>query len=112
MKNKHSLSNNYYYCFPLASLTVTLTSSGDNIAGEQYNLTCTAVINGSSDIPVISWNTTTSDETTLYYDHGTYSKVLQFDPLQTSDQFSYLCIVKVADIIQEHVFSLVVKSKE
>ena len=85
-------------------------SSGDNTAGEQYNLTCTAVINGSSDIPVISWNRTGADET-VSYENGTHSKVLQFDPLQVSDQNIYLCEVRVVDVTWENVFNVTVKSK-
>ena len=85
-------------------------SSGDNTAGEQYNLTCTVVINGSSDIPVISWNSTGADET-VSLENGTHSKVLRFNPLQVSDQDIYLCEVRVVDIIREDVFNVTVKSK-
>ena len=98
-----------------ASLTITLSSSGDNTAGEEYNLTCTAVINGSSDAPTISWNRTRSEEMNqiiMSYDNGTHLNVLQFNPLQVSDQNTYSCEVRVVGITLEDVFSVTVKSKQ
>ena len=68
------------------------------------------MINGSSDIPIISWNSTESDET-ISYDNGTYSKLLQFDPLQVFHDNIYLCQVKVVDIVNEQMFNLTVQSK-
>ena len=100
----------YNSLHPTASLLVTVTFSGNNIAGESFHITCTAVINGSSDTPTISWNTTESDET-VSYDNGTYSKLLQFDPLQVSHDNTYKCQVEVADIIDEQLFDLTVQSK-
>ena len=95
---------------PIASLLIAITSSGNNIVGEMYNLTCTAVISGSPDIPIISWNSTETDET-VSYDNGTYSKLLRFDPLKVTHDNVYMCQVKVADIIEEQLFNLTVQSK-
>ena len=88
---------------------ITLTSSGNNIAGEAYYLNCTAVISGSSDTPIISWNSTESDRT-VSYTNGTYSKVLHFDPLQVSHDSVYTCQVEVADIIDREMYNLTVQS--
>ena len=75
--------------------------------GEQYNLTCTVVINGTHDIPRvnITWNSTISSDT-ISYDNGTYISVLQFDPLQESHHDHYQCSVAVADIVREMSFYL------
>ena len=86
------------------------TSSGNNVAGETYSLTCTAVIIGSSDTPVISWKSTVSNETESY-GNGTYYKVLHFDPLQVSHDDIYVCQVEVADITDEQQFNLTVQSE-
>ena len=93
-----------------ASLAIVITSSGKNIAGEKYNLTCTVKINGSSDIPNISWNNSVSDES-IFKDNGTYSSVLYFHPLFFSDQGVYKCWTKVADITDIQTYYLTVKGK-
>ena len=63
------------------------------------------MINGSSDVPNISWNSTISAET-VYYDNGTYLSILQFDPLQESHHDHYQCLVTIADIAKEELFNL------
>ena len=89
-----------------------LTSSGENIAGEKYNLTCTVVINGTHDTPRvnITWNSTISADT-ISYDNGTYISVLQFDPLQEFHRDHYQCSVAVADIVEDKQFYLNVQGK-
>lgn len=100
------------YLFLLAaSLAIVITSSGKNIAGEKYNLTCTVKINGSSDVPNISWNTSVSDEI-IFKGNGTYSSVLQFHPLLFFDQGMYKCQAKVADITDIQAYYLTVKGKQ
>ena len=86
-----------------ASLEINIASSGENMAGENYNLSCTAVINGSFDVPNIVWNSTVYAET-ISYDNGTYISILQFDPLQESHRDHYQCSVAVADIVKEMSF--------
>ena len=83
---------------------MTITSSGKSIAGEKFNLTCTVVINGSPDVPSISWNSTISAEET--FDNGTYISILQFDPLQESHRDHYQCLVIIADIAEKELFNL------
>ena len=90
-------------------MTIETISSGNNIVGEKYNLTCTVMINGSSDVPSISWNSTVSAETIFHNNAGTYLSVLQFDPLQESHRDLYQCLVKVADITEEELFYLTVQ---
>lgn len=74
-----------------------------------YNLTCTVMINGSSDIPNISWNVTVPVSETIHYDNGTYISILQLDPLQESHRDHYQCLVTVADIAKEELFNLSVQ---
>ena len=90
-----------------ASIITEITSSGENIAGEKYNLICTVVINGTHDTPRvnITWNSTISADT-ISYDNETYMSVLQFDPLQESDRDHYQCSVAVSDIVDEESFYL------
>ena len=66
------------------------------------------MVNGSSEVPDISWNSTISAETTSYH-NGTYSSVLQFDPLRESHRDHYRCSVPIADIVREEIFSLTVQ---
>jgi hypothetical protein len=94
---------------PGASLDVQITSSGNSFAGEKYNLTCTVVINGSPDVPIISWNSTISAEETISSGNGTYMSILQFDPLQKSHRDHYQCSVAVADVVEEKIFNLSVQ---
>ena len=96
----------------VASFSVTITPFGNNTAGEQFNLTCTVVINESeSDVPFISWNSTETDETIEAKHNGTYSKVLQFDPLQASHMNVYICRVEVVDVYDKKLYDLTVQSK-
>ena len=89
-----------------------ITSSGENIAGEKYNLTCTVVINGTHDTPRvnITWNSTISADI-ISYDNETYMSVLQFDPLQESHHDHYQCSVAVADIVEDKQFYFSVQGK-
>ena len=87
-----------------------VTSSSTSFAGDMHNLTCTVVINGSSAVPNISWNSTISAET-ISYDNGTYISILQFDPLQESHRDHYRCSVAVADIVEDEHFYLNVQGK-
>ena len=66
------------------------------------------MINGSPDVPNISWNSTIPAELTAY-DNGTYISVLQFDPLQESHRDHYQCSVAVADIVEDKQFYLIVQ---
>ena len=87
-----------------------VTSSSTSFAGDMHNLTCTVVINGSPDVPNISWNTSIPAKLTTY-DNGTYISVLQFDPLQESHRDHYQCSVAVADIVEIEQFYLNVQGK-
>ena len=108
--NKHSIDHAIF--FPLiASLTITITSSGRAIAGENYALTCAVKINGSYDVPVISWNSTLSNNSTSSYYNGTFFKVLSFHPLRFSHRNSYTCEVRISDIISTEVFHLRVRGR-
>ena len=93
-------------------IATEIMSSGENIAGEKYNLTCTIVINGTHDTPRvnITWNSTIPAEI-ISYDNGTYISILQFDPLQESHRDHYQCLVAVADIVEDNQFYLNVQGK-
>ena len=68
------------------------------------------MINGSSDIPNISWNSTVSTDTISHNNNNrTYLGILQFDPLQESHHDHYQCLVMIADITKEKMFNLTVQ---
>ena len=95
--------------FPAASLLIEVSTAGKNIAGETFNLTCTVVIIGSSDVPNISWNSTVSTDTISYNYNRTYLGIVQFDPLQESHHDHYQCLVTIADITEKEMFNLTVQ---
>ena len=95
-----------------STLTVTLvvanTPSESNIAGEQFNLTCSASVDGTAVVPSFQWlgpdgmNMITTDSlvitgTTSGVMSGsfTHASILQFDPLQSSHEGSYTCQITV-----------------
>ena len=98
----------------IASLTVTITASGENTAGEHYSLTCTVEVVGSSDVPTITWITTepemmsqTSDDNSTHV----RSNILSFTPLKESHANNYTCVVNVVDITVTKSYLLDVQSK-
>ena len=98
--------------FLAASRAIEITSSGNNVAGEKYNLICTIVISGSSDVPSISWNSSRMSYEIVSNGNGTYLNILHFDPLSFLDQGTYTCLVKIADITDIQTYHFTVKGKQ
>ena len=82
------------FCYLIVDpmLTVSITPSGTNTAGETYSLVCSATVTGSSDQPTISWldamnNIVPSEMVTTTGSMST----LTFDPLAASHAGTYTC---------------------
>ena len=69
------------------------------------------MVNGSSDVPSISWNSSSMSDEIISNGNGTYLSVLHFDPLSFSDQGTYTCQVKIADITDIRTYHLSVNGK-
>ena len=96
-----------YYVAP-----ISITPSGNNTAGEQYQLNC--IVHTSIDsAPNISWlgppdgGTLPSDSndtrtvSDMMSSGSTHTSILQFDPLQSSHEGNYTCQVTVQGTVTE-----------
>ena len=102
----------YYFCgidFLILSYTVpiSITPSGINTAGEQYNLTC-KFLSSTGNMFTLWWSGPPNDtilpsgelgDTRMVSDvmssGSTHTSILQFDPLQSSHEGNYTCEVTV-----------------
>ena len=82
---------------------MSITPSGINTAGEQYQLTCTFT-SSLTDAPSISWLGPPSGgtlpgvggDTRMVKSSGSaHTSILQFNPLQSSHEGNYICRVTV-----------------
>ena len=81
-------------------LSVSISPSGTNTAGETYRLLCSATVTGSTDTPTITWlgdgveittdSSRTVSATTSDGSNG-YSSTLTFSPLSASHAGTYTC---------------------
>ena len=84
----------------LVSLSVSITASGTNTAGETYSLVCSVTVTGSTDQPTITWldngaqitsdasrtvSATTGDGSNGYY------STMTFNPLSVAHARTYTC---------------------
>ena len=77
---------------PPPMVSVSITASGTNTAGETYSLVCSVTVTGSTDTPTITWfdsmdSTVPSD---MVSTTGSMS-TLAFNPLSTSHAGTYTC---------------------
>ena len=82
--------------YPLALLppNVSISSSGDSIAGEEYTLECSAsVVNGLVVLPDLK--ITAPNSTVISSSMNTSSLVYMFSSLKTSDGGPYTCTATV-----------------
>ena len=93
------------------TVPISITLSGINTAGEQYQLACTFI--GSIDsAPVFLWTGPPNDrplpsddsDTRMVSDvmsnGSTHTSILQFDPLQSSHEGNYTCRVVVGATVE------------
>ena len=88
-------------CF-LGALRATITQdTGVLTAGQSYNLTCTAILNGTTITPAIEWldsnsssllnSTNITVESTVMVNDSAYNRRLTFSSLHTSHGGQYTC---------------------
>ena len=79
------------------SITVSITTSGTNIAGETYSLECSATVTGSVDQPTVTWLDSVNNpvHSEMVTTTGSMS-TLTFDPLAASHAGTYTCRATVA----------------
>ena len=99
---------------PLAtiSITVSITASGTNTAGETYSLECSAAVTGSTDQPTITWldpmnNPIPSGMVTTTGSTST----LTFNPLSASHTGTYTCRATLGGESDEDSFNVSILGK-
>ena len=73
-------------------MTVSITPSGTNTAGETYSLVCSVTVSGSTDTPTITWLDPMNSQvpSDMVSTTGSMS-TLTFDPLSASHAGTYTC---------------------
>ena len=96
-------------------MPISITPSGINTAGEQYQLTCKFL---GSITPIFVWTGPPNDRTLpsdssdtrmvsdVMSSGSTHTSILQFDPLQSSHGGNYLCRVTVGTVTKMRSFQV------
>ena len=95
--------------FTPGNISLSITASGTNTAGETYSLECSATVIGSSDQPTFIWlgpmnNPVPSEMVTTT---GSMSTLI-FDPLAASHAGTYTCRVTAGDVTETEIFTVIV----
>ena len=96
----------------VVDITVSITASGTNTAGETYSLECSATVTGSTHQRTITWldpmnNTVPSEMVTTTGSMST----LTFDPLAASHAGTYTCRTTVGGAVQTATENVTVQSE-
>ena len=93
-------------------ISVSITSSGTNTAGEAYSLVCSVTVTGSNGPPTITWldpvNNAVSSEMVSTTDSVS---TLTFNPLSASHTGTYTCIAAVGGEVQTDMKAVTVQSE-
>ena len=101
-------------------MAIAITPSGNNIAGEQYQLTCGVQ---TTDILTFTWTgppnggQLPSDNSDTRIVSGgipsgsAHTSILQFDPLQSSHEGNYICRVIVGNVTEMRSIQVNVEGK-
>ena len=93
-------------------ITVSITASGINTAGETYSLECSATVSGSTGQPTITWldsmNNPVSSE--MFATTGSMS-TLTFNPLAASHTGNYTCRAALGYVMQSAARNVIVLSE-
>ena len=88
-------------------ISLSITPSGINTAGEEYQLTCMFI--GIVSPPTFTWtgppnggsiNSDTGMVSDVMSSGSTHTSILQFDPLQSSHEGNYTCQVTVGTVTE------------
>ena len=103
-------------------MAIAITPSGNNIVGEQYQLTC-GVQTTDIHVPTFSWtgppnggqlssdNSDTRMVSVGMSNGSTHTSILQFDPLQSSHEGNYICQVTVGNVTEMRSIQVNVEGK-
>ena len=104
-----------YILYSTVNLVVANTPSGTNTVGEQYTLTCSASVGGTTDTPSFQWlgpdGTMIITTDSLMITDSPSSSILQFNPLQSSHEGNYACQVTVGTVTEMRSIQVNVEGK-
>ena len=91
------------------SISLSITASGTNTAGQTYRLVCSATVTGSTDQPTFTWlnpinNTVLSGMVTTTGSMST----LTFSPLTVSNAGTYTCRVTAGGVTETQTTTVVI----
>ena len=73
-------------------MSVSITPSGTNTAGETYSLVCSVTVTGSTDTPAITWlDPMNSHVPSEMFSTDGSMRTLTFNPLSASHAGTYTC---------------------
>ena len=103
------------------NITVSITVTGNNTAGKNYSLECSATVTGSTDQPTIIWlhdgdeiyltETTRMMSPPSLRSSSDYSSTLTFNPLLTSHAGTYTCTAMVGSVVETAAVVVTVQSE-
>ena len=93
---------------PVNIISLSITTSGTNTAGETYSLECSATVTGSTDQPTITWldpmnNPVPSEMVTITGSMST----LTFNPLAASHAGTYTCRVTAEGVTETQTSTVI-----
>ena len=96
----------------VVDIIVSITTSGNNTAGQNYSLLCSATVIGSTDLPTITWldsmnNTVPSGMITT----AGITSALTFNQLAASYAGTYTCSATVGGAVQNATEDVTVLGK-
>ena len=88
-----------------------ITTSGVNIAGENYSLECSFTMTGSTEQPTITWLDPMDSEITSGVVTTGSMSILIFNPLAASHAGTYTCRATLGDASQSSILNITVDSE-
>ena len=98
-----------FFLTPAIAISLSITPSGTNTAGETYSLECSATVTGSTDQPTITWldpmnNPVPSEMVTTTVSMST----LTFNPVTASHAGTYTCRVTAGGVTETKTSTVIV----
>ena len=96
---------------PVSTIVVSITSSGINMAGENYKLECTTTVTGTTEEPVITWMNSMGNITTPRVVATGNMSTLTFIPLAASHAGMYTCQATLGSAMDSAYWTITVRSE-
>ena len=92
------------------SISLSITASGTNTAGQTYRLVCSATVTGSTDQPTFTWLDPMNNQvpSVMVATTGSMS-TLTFSPLTVSHAGTYTCKVTTEGVTEIQTTTFIVK---